>query len=118
MGVCLVTGDVPRLRRFYHAVLEIAPEGDDAFVAFPVPGAVFSIYHAHGMEQMAPGSTQGMGIGSYTLEFEVADVDVEYARLQALGVTIVKPPATYPWGRRSVWFRDPDGNVVNFNAPA
>ena len=29
---------------------------------------------------------------------------------------IVKPPTTQPWGRRSVWFRDPDGNIVNFYA--
>jgi catechol 2,3-dioxygenase-like lactoylglutathione lyase family enzyme len=31
--------------------------------------------------------------------------------------TFVKRPTTQPWGRRSIWFRDPDGNVVNFNAP-
>ncbi|HKW35048.1 MAG TPA: nuclear transport factor 2 family protein [Candidatus Acidoferrum sp.] len=26
----------------------------------------------------------------------------------------VKPPTTQPWGTRSVYFRDPDGNLVNF----
>jgi hypothetical protein len=30
----------------------------------------------------------------------------------------VKPPTTQSWGRRSIWFRDPDGNNVNFFAPA
>jgi catechol 2,3-dioxygenase-like lactoylglutathione lyase family enzyme len=37
-------------------------------------------------------------------------------RLLTEGVEIVKPPTTQPWGRRSVWFRDPDGNVVSFYA--
>lgn len=117
-GICIITRDVARLRAFYRAVLEVEPEGDDAFAVFPVPGAGLSIYHAEGMEAMAPGSTEGAGTGSYTLEFEVADVDQEYARLLELGVSIVKPPKTHPWGRRSVWFRDPDGNIINFNMPA
>jgi len=28
----------------------------------------------------------------------------------------VKPPTTQPWGTRSVYFRDPDGNLVDFFA--
>lgn len=67
---------------------------------------------------MAPGLTEGAGTGSYTLEFEVGDVDAERARLLALGVPIVKPPMTYPWGRWAVWFRDPDGNIINCGAAA
>ena len=46
----------------------------------------------------------------------VEDVDREHERLLANEVEIVKPPTTQSWGRRSVWFRDPDGNVVNFHA--
>ncbi|MGC9394020.1 MAG: VOC family protein [Anaerolineae bacterium] len=53
---------------------------------------------------------------SAVLEFEVEDGDEEYVRLLALNVPIVKPPTTQPWGLRSVWFRDPDGNIVNFFA--
>jgi len=26
----------------------------------------------------------------------------------------VKPPTTQPWGNRSIYFRDPDGNLINF----
>jgi hypothetical protein len=29
----------------------------------------------------------------------------------------VKEPTTMPWGNRSLLFRDPDGNLVNFFAP-
>jgi predicted enzyme related to lactoylglutathione lyase len=56
----------------------------------------------------------GAGHGGTIVGFEVADVDAEATRLADLGVSIVKPTQTYPWGTRSVWFRDPDGNLVNF----
>ena len=39
--------------------------------------------------------------------------DADAARLVAAGAPVVKPPTSQPWGRRSAWFRDPDGNVVN-----
>jgi uncharacterized glyoxalase superfamily protein PhnB len=114
-----VTRDVRRLREFYAAVLRANAQGDDTFTALATEGASLSLFSEEGMERMAPGSTAGAGRGSYTLEVELrapADVDAEYERLQALGAAIVKPPTTQSWGRRSVWFRDPDGNIVNFYA--
>lgn len=113
-GVCIITRDVRRLRDFYRAVLQADPEGDDVFTTFPATTATLSFFAEHGMEQMAPNSMQGAGRGSFTLEFEVEDVDQETQRLAELNVPIVKPPTTQPWGLRSVWFRDPDGNLVNF----
>ena len=115
-GICLQSKRVQELRAFYIAVLQSTPSGDEHWwVDFgELPGASFSIYSAEGMEEMAPGCTANSGTGSYTIEFEVDDVDAEYERLQTLGVEIVKVPTTQTWGRRSVWFRDPDGNIVNF----
>jgi catechol 2,3-dioxygenase-like lactoylglutathione lyase family enzyme len=51
------------------------------------------------------------------LEFQVDDVDAEYARLNQLDqlkIDFVLAPTTLPWGNRSIYFRDPDGNLVNF----
>lgn len=31
--------------------------------------------------------------------------------------TWVKPPTTQPWGTRSIYFRDPDSNLVDFYTP-
>jgi uncharacterized glyoxalase superfamily protein PhnB len=31
-----------------------------------------------------------------------------------MGIKMVKPPQTHPWGARAFWFRDPDGNIVDF----
>jgi catechol 2,3-dioxygenase-like lactoylglutathione lyase family enzyme len=137
-GICLITPDVARLRAFYTAVLRVEAEGDDTFTVLQVEGAILTLFHEPGMEQMAPGILQGAGRGAgrgaglgaqrgegpaalrltCSLEFGVEDVDAEYAHLLALGAEIAKPPTTQPWGLRSVWFLDPDGNLVNFNAPA
>ena len=34
-----------------------------------------------------------------------------------IGDSVVQKPATMPWGNRSLLFRDPDGNLVNFFTP-
>ena len=97
-------------------VLRAEADGESVHAIFSVEGAMLSIFSAEGMEEMAPGSMADAGYGGFTIEFEVEDVDREYERLRAMEVPIVKPPTTQPWGRRSFWFRDPDGNIVNFYA--
>ncbi|HLX33281.1 MAG TPA: VOC family protein [Gaiellaceae bacterium] len=48
----------------------------------------------------------------------VEDVDAEAERLQASGVELAAPPADHePWGMRTVYVRDPDGNLVEFYGP-
>jgi catechol 2,3-dioxygenase-like lactoylglutathione lyase family enzyme len=117
-SVCIVTQNVARLRAFYALVLQQEPQGDEIFAWFTSPRADLSLYSLANTEQMAPGCTAGLGYGGVWLEFGVEDVDAEYERLTQLHIPIVKPPTTQPWGIRSVWFRDPDGNIINFNAPA
>jgi len=52
------------------------------------------------------------------IEFRVADVDAEYGRLaDRITGALVQAPTTMPWGNRSLLFRDPDGNLVNFFTP-
>lgn len=54
--------------------------------------------------------------GSIMLEFEVDDVDDGFRRLQQLAafkIEFIIPPTTMPWGNRAIYFRDPDGNLVN-----
>jgi predicted enzyme related to lactoylglutathione lyase len=115
-SICLITENLPGLRDFYQQLLEIEPEGNDEFVAFSGPGMNFSLFSTVGLEKMVPGLMKDTGGGNCFLEFEVEDVDQEYQRVQALNVAIIKPPTTQPWGLRSVWFLDPDGNKINFFA--
>ena len=113
-GICLITHNVPALVSFYTRVLGVKAEGDDIHAELKTEGASMAIFSTAGMESMAPLSMQGAGYGSVTIAFEVNDVDAEYERLKALHVEFVKLPATHPWENRSVWFRDPDGNIIDF----
>jgi len=115
-SVCLITENVRNLRDFYSQILEITPEDDDDFVAFSVPGINFSIFSVTSLDKMVPGLMNNYGAGNCFLEFEVEDVDQEFECLKELKVEVIKPPTTQPWGLRSVWFRDPDGNKINFFA--
>jgi catechol 2,3-dioxygenase-like lactoylglutathione lyase family enzyme len=112
--VCLITGNVPALADFYARVLGNTAKGDEQYAELNTDGALLAIFSINGMERMAPHSMQGAGYGSITLGFEVQDVDAEYERLKTLGVEFVLLPTTHPWGARSFWFRDPDGNIVDF----
>lgn len=116
-GICLITRNVPRLRQFYCDLLQVAAEGDQEYVTLATDEVDFSIVSARRMEQLAPGCLAEGGQGNYTLEFEVEDVEREYQHLLRLAIPIAKPPDVHPWGRRAVWFHDPEGNLVSFYTP-
>jgi catechol 2,3-dioxygenase-like lactoylglutathione lyase family enzyme len=52
------------------------------------------------------------------IEWVVDDVDAEYERLKPIVSEWEQEPTLMPWGNRSILFRDPDGNLVNFFTPA
>ncbi len=54
--------------------------------------------------------------GSHVLlAASVEDVDALYADLKAKGVTLHRPPADQPWGLRTAYFVDPEGNYWEIN---
>jgi lactoylglutathione lyase len=45
-----------------------------------------------------------------------AEVDSEYQRLLLAGATPIIPPTTWPWGMRSFFVADPEGNQIEILA--
>jgi catechol 2,3-dioxygenase-like lactoylglutathione lyase family enzyme len=118
MHACLITNNVNQLVEFYESVLMLkAQKSGEDYAEFRTGVGVLAIFSATAQEKYIPGSAHAAKNESVILEFEVADVDKEYARLQSLVKTWVKPPTTQPWGTRSIYFRDPDGNLVDFYVP-
>ena len=49
---------------------------------------------------------------AFELGFKVSDCDAAFAELVAAGAPAVVPPTTRPWGQRTAYVRDPDGNLI------
>jgi uncharacterized glyoxalase superfamily protein PhnB len=45
----------------------------------------------------------------------VEDIDAAYEELSAKGVTFLRPPTDQPWGLRTAYFADPEGNLWEIN---
>lgn len=119
VNTCLISSHVNGLVAFYEPVLnrKARRSGED-YAEFRTSRGVLAIFSAAAQEKYIPGAAEAANNRSVILEFQVSDVDAEYRRLQPIVKTWVKPPTTQPWGTRSIYFRDPDGNLVDFFTPA
>jgi catechol 2,3-dioxygenase-like lactoylglutathione lyase family enzyme len=110
----IVTRDVPALTRFYMALTGMTPTGNDRYIELRAPGLALGISSQHVLDQHIPGATMPEANRSVILDFEVENVDEERLRLTSIVSEFVLEPTTQPWGTRSMLFRDPDGNLINF----
>ncbi len=113
----IVTSDVRGLARFYQDITGIQPEGSDDYLEFKTSSGAFAISSQQKMEKHGGNATTPAANLSMVLDFEVEDVDKERARISHAVKQFVLDPKDQPWGNRSMLFRDPDGNLVNFFAP-
>ncbi len=119
----LSVGDMQKTLAFYRGVLggeqvyQFPPEGEPGFLTLRFGETELGIgllgdQPLHGMPQR-PASGHRV-----ELFFNVEDTDATVAALQAIGARIVMAPMDLPWGERSAYVEDPDGNLVMFGAPA
>jgi uncharacterized glyoxalase superfamily protein PhnB len=69
------------------------------------------------MDMFGAGAAHAADNHTAIIEFRVDDVDKEYEKLGAVVSDFVQRPTTQPWGNRSLLFRDPDCNLINFFTP-
>jgi catechol 2,3-dioxygenase-like lactoylglutathione lyase family enzyme len=110
----IVTKDVAALAKFYEQVLQITRVGTEESVELRTSGAILALSSERGVRQFNAGAGIAAANRSMILEFEVADVNAERARLDAFISNWVLEPTSQPWGYRSMLFRDPDGNLISF----
>lgn len=126
-GFGLLVKDMPTMVRFYRDVMgfEIT-EGENAQNVYLIKdGTLFMLYERKNFEKMTSKSyqyTQGINghfeIALYVDTFE--QVDKEYHRIVGKGATPVMQPTTEPWGQRTCYVADPEGNLIeigSFNRP-
>ncbi|WP_268220139.1 VOC family protein [Streptomyces sp. EMB24] len=114
-SVRVITADVARLVAFYERVLGVsATWATEHFAEVRTDGATLAIAGTATVRMFAPGSARPADNHSAIVEFLVDDVDRVHKELADVLADVVNGPATMPWGNRSLLFRDPDGNLLNF----
>jgi catechol 2,3-dioxygenase-like lactoylglutathione lyase family enzyme len=113
----LVTKDVSVLAQFYREITGIVPVGGEDYVEFRTDAGTLAISSERAVRLHNAGAAIPASNRSAIIEFQVSDVDKERSRLAATVAAFVLEPTNQPWGNRSMLFRDPDGNLINFFTP-
>ena len=118
-SVRIITDDLEGMVAFYERITgQPAERPAPVFAQFTGPGGTLAIASTATVAMLGGTLTPATN-RSVFIEFEVADVDGDFAGLQLGSDDVVLEPTTMPWGNRSALVRDPDGNVVNlFSRPA
>ena len=118
ISVRIITGDVARLVSFYERVTGVLANwfGED-FAELSTGRATLAIGSTRTVPLFAPGAARPADNHTVIIEFLVDDVDRVHKNLAGFVEDFVNEPTTMPWGNRSLLFRDPDGNLVNFFTP-
>ena len=122
-GFGLLVEDMPSMIRFYRDVLgfEIKEAEDTSNVYLVKDGTLFLLYGRKDFETMTSRKYEyikGLN-GHFELALSVdtfAQVDAEYERVISLGATPVLEPTTEPWGQRTCYIADPEGNLIEIGS--
>ena len=118
LSVRVITDDVQRMVEFYEQATRLAARwATEDFAELVTPSCTLAIGQTRTAQLFGEGAARPADNHSAIIEFLVDDVDEEYEKLKNVVSEFVQEPTTMPWGNRSLLFRDPDGNLVNFFTP-
>ncbi len=118
LSVRLITDNVDGLVHFYEQVTGLSlVRANEDFAELKTPSCTLAIASTRTMALFGAGAAHPADNHTAIIEFHVDDVDNEYEKLKYLVGEFVQEPTTQPWGNRSMLFRDPDGNLINFFTP-
>lgn len=123
-GFGIFVNSMPEMIKFYRDVLgfEIKEEADSANNVYLVKdGTLFLLYDRNDFKTMtgkkfnfAPDIN-----GHYEIAMSVenyATVDTTFAKVVANGAIPVMEPTTEPWGQRTSYIADPEGNLIEIGS--
>ena len=108
--------DIEGMKAFYRELLPFPIDSEsETTLAFRAGTTVFSLrrrtraYDGQGTRPDLPGA-------QFAFRVEADEVEPCYRQLLAAGATIVDPPTDQPRGHRTVYFTDPEGNLLEVYA--
>ena len=122
-GFGVFVKDMATMIRFYRDVLgfEIKEPEDTGNVSLEKDGTLFLFYGRQDFEKMT--SRKFGYAGGVNGHFEIAlsvenfeAVDRSFAEITVNGGQAVMPPTTEPWGQRTCYVADPEGNLIEIGS--
>ena len=122
-GFGIFVDDMAVMVRFYRDVLgfEIKEDEDTSNVFLEKDGTLFLLYRKSDFEKMTDRKfSYCSGVnGHFEIALSVenyAAVDKAYAAVTAAGAEGIMEPATEPWGQRTCYIADPEGNLIEIGS--
>jgi uncharacterized glyoxalase superfamily protein PhnB len=113
----LIAADIKSLVSFYERLTGQKAEWlAPVFAEIVTPVATLAIGAAETVALFREGSAEPSANRTAIVEFQVDDVEAEFARLKD-EVEVVHEPKMMPWGNRAAQFRDPEGTLVGIYTP-
>lgn len=113
----ILVRDMGAMRDFYERILgfPLARELAPTWIEYRVGANLLTLAQP---SRIAGDTPTPPGSASLQLAFKVAVADVDRcaAELVQHGVELVEPPTDQPFGHRTLFFRDPDGNLLEIYA--
>ena len=122
-GFGIFVKDMAKMIRFYRDVLgfEIKEDEDTSNVFLVKDSTLFLLYGRSDFEKMT--GTKFNYADKMNGHFEIAlgvenfaAVDKTFDAVVAKGAAAVMPPTTEPWGQRTCYIADPEGNLVEIGS--
>lgn len=118
VSIRIITADIKRLVHFFEKATGVTAKwSTEDFAEVVTSSWTLAIGSIRTLAFFGEGVAQPAANKSVIIEFIVDNVDEDYERIKELTTDVVQKPTTMPWGNRSLLFRDPDGNLINFFTP-
>ncbi|WP_349672387.1 VOC family protein [Lacrimispora sp.] len=122
-GFGIFVEDMPVMVRFYRDVLgfDIKEDENTTNVYLEKDGTLFLLYRRSDFENMTNrGFHYAKAInGHYEIALSVENydaVDLAFRDVVSKGATPVMEPNTEPWGQRTCYIADPEGNLIEIGS--
>lgn len=114
--VIVLCEDLERMKAFYKDLFPFPIDSESDTGLAMRAGSVLLALRKRTRDYDGQGTRPGLPGVQIAFLVAPSEVDLCYEQLVAQGVTIVDPPTDQPRGHRTVYFLDPEGNLLEIYA--